>query len=138
MHIRIRNFATFLFAFALVTASYAQKPAAAPAEFDAYVARVLKAFEVPGAAVAIVKDDQVVLAKGYGVRKLGDANPVNAQTLFGIASNTKLFTAVALGLLVDEGRIDWDARVSTYLPSFHMWDPYVTREFTVRDLLVHR
>lgn len=114
------------------------KPSAAPADLDAYVARAMKTFEVPGLAVAIVKDGQTVVAKGYGVRKLGDPTPVDARTLFGIASNTKLFTATALGLLVEEGKIEWDAPVVRYLPAFQMWDPSVTRELTVRDLLVHR
>jgi CubicO group peptidase (beta-lactamase class C family) len=115
----------------------AQAPAAPP-DLDAYVARALKTFEVPGIALAIVKDDAVVVAKGYGVRKLGDPAPVDAKTLFGIASNTKIFTAVALGVLVEAGKIKWDDPVVNYLPWFQMWDPYVTRELTVRDLLVHR
>ncbi len=109
-----------------------------PPDFDAVVARAMKTFEVPGMAVAVVKDGQVVLAKGYGVRKLGEMAPVDARTLFGIASNTKAFTATALGLLVEEGKIEWDGQVTRYLPWFQMWDPYVTREMTVRDLLVHR
>jgi len=109
-----------------------------PPDIDALVARVMKSFEVPGLALAVVKDGQVVLAKGYGVRKLGEPAPVDAQTLFGIASNSKVFTATALGLLVEEGKIAWDAPVVDYLPWFMMSDPYVTRELTVRDLLVHR
>jgi CubicO group peptidase (beta-lactamase class C family) len=109
-----------------------------PADFDAYVARVLKTFEVPGVAVAIVKDGRVVLARGYGVKKLGLPAPVTPHTRFGIASNTKLFTATALGILVEEGKVEWDAPVIRYLPDFAMYDPWVTREITVRDLLVHR
>jgi len=109
-----------------------------PPGFDALVARAMKTFEVPGMGIAVVKDGKVVLAKGYGVRKLGEPAPVDAQTLFGIASNTKAFTATALGLLVEEGKIAWDVPVTRYLPWFQMWDPYVTREMTVRDLLVHR
>jgi CubicO group peptidase (beta-lactamase class C family) len=108
------------------------------ADLDAYVARVMKTFDVPGISLAIVKDGRVVVAKGYGVRKLGESAPVDEKTLFGIASNTKVFTATALGLLVEEGKIEWDAPVITYLPWFQMYDPYVTRELTVRDLLVHR
>jgi CubicO group peptidase (beta-lactamase class C family) len=116
-----------------------QKVPQAPPDLDATVARVMATFEVPGISLAIVKDGRVVVAKGYGVRKLGEAAPVDDQTLFGIASNTKVFTATALGLLVEEGKIaDWDAAVTDYLPWFQMWDPYVTREMTVRDLLVHR
>src|SRR5207244_5522556 len=98
----------------------------------------MQTFEVPGIGLAIVKDDKVVVAKGYGVRKLGEAAAVDARTLFGIASNTKAFTATALGLLVEEHKIEWDAPVIRYLPAFAMWDPFVTRELTVRDLLVHR
>jgi CubicO group peptidase (beta-lactamase class C family) len=99
---------------------------------------VMKTFEVPGLALTVVKDGKVAIAKGYGVRRLGDPAPVDSKTLFGIASNTKVFTATALGLLVEERKIEWDAPVVRYLPWFQMWDPYVTRELTVRDLLVHR
>jgi CubicO group peptidase (beta-lactamase class C family) len=109
-----------------------------PADLDRWVARAMQTFEVPGIGLAIVKDDAVVVAKGYGVRKLGEPAPVDSKTLFGIASNTKAFTATALGLLVEEKKIEWDAPVVRYLPAFAMWDPYVTRELTVRDLLVHR
>ena len=109
-----------------------------PPDLDAYVARAMKVFEVPGIALAVVKDGRVVLARGFGVKRLGSAEKTDARTLFAIASNTKLFTAVALGLLVEEGRLAWDAPVIDYLPGFCMWDPFVTRELTVRDLLVHR
>ncbi len=119
-------------------APLSSQQAAPPPKFDAYVAQVLKAFAVPGAAVAIVKDGKVVLAKGYGVRRLGEPAPVDARTRFGIASNTKLFTATAIALLVEEGKCEWDAPVTRYLPWFAMYDPYVTHELTVRDLLVHR
>ena len=123
---------------AALSAFAATSTAQAPPDLDAFAERVLAAFEVPGVGLAIVRDGAVVLAKGYGVRKLGATDPVESSTLFGIASNTKLFTATALGLLVEEGKIEWDARVIRYLPWFQMWDPYVTRELTVRDLLVHR
>ena len=116
----------------------AQRPPAPPRDLDRYVADVMRAFEVPGVALAIVKDGAVVVAKGYGVRTLGDPTPVDGGTRFGIASNTKAFTTTALGLLVEEGKLEWDARVIEYLPWFQMWDPWVTRELTVRDLLVHR
>ena len=119
-------------------AAKAQSSAVLPPGFDAVVARAMKTFDVPGMGIAVVKNGKVVLAKGYGVRKLGEGALVDAQTLFGIASNTKAFTATALGLLVEEGKIAWDAPVTRYLPWFQMWDPYVTREMTVRDLLVHR
>ena len=98
----------------------------------------MQTFEVPGVALSVVKDGRVLAAKGYGVRKLGESPAVDAQTLFGIASNTKVVTAAALGVLVEEKKIEWDAPVIRYLPWFQMWDPYVTRELTIRDLLVHR
>lgn len=110
-----------------------------PPGLDTEVARVMKAFEVPGIGLAIVKDGRVLLAKGYGLRRLGEPDAVDGRTLFGIASNTKVFTAAALGILIEEGRIaSWEAPVVDYLPDFMMYDPYVTRELTVRDLLVHR
>jgi CubicO group peptidase (beta-lactamase class C family) len=130
----------YLYAFCLILLAGTQILAqtGAPPDLDAYVARALKEFEVPGLAVAIVKDGKVELVKGYGVRKLGEPAPVDEQTLFGIASNTKAFTAAALAILVDEGKISWDDPVIKHLPGFQMYDSYVTREMTVRDLLTHR
>jgi CubicO group peptidase (beta-lactamase class C family) len=122
-------------------ASSAASPTAlpiSPARIDATVARAMKAFQVPGMAVGIIKDGKLLYAKGYGVRELGKPNQVDADTLFQIGSNTKAFTAAALALLVDEGKIHWDDKVIDYLPQFRMQDPYVTREFTIRDLLTHR
>jgi len=84
----------------LASGQAAARPAPPP-DLDAWVARAMRAFDVPGVALAIVKDDEIVAAKGYGVRRLGDSTPVDARTLFGIASNTKIFTATALGLLVE-------------------------------------
>jgi CubicO group peptidase (beta-lactamase class C family) len=127
-----------VFALLLVASLAGAQAPAPPPDLDGLVARVMKTFDVPGIGLAIVKDGQVVVAKGYGLRKLGEAAPVDGTTLFGIASNTKIFTATALGLLVEEGKIQWDAPVVRYLPGFQMWDPWVTRELTVRDLLVHR
>src|SRR5579863_2359520 len=89
-----------------------------PADLDAYVARDMKAFDVPGIAVAIVKDGKVVLAKGYGVRRSGEAAPVDENTLFGIGSNTKAFTSAALASLVDAGKISWDDKVYERLKGF--------------------
>ncbi|MGA8623006.1 MAG: serine hydrolase [Candidatus Sulfotelmatobacter sp.] len=111
---------------------------APPADLDAYVANSMKTFEVPGMAVAIVKDGKVIVAKGYGVRKLGDPTPVDERTMFGIGSNTKAFTTAALAGLVDEGKLSWDDRVYQRLPGFVMYDPYVSHEMTLRDLLTHR
>ncbi|HSM60024.1 MAG TPA: serine hydrolase domain-containing protein, partial [Longimicrobiales bacterium] len=122
----------------LLLASPASARQALPSDLDEWIGRVMERFEVPGLSVAVVKDGRVLLARGYGVRALGGREPVDAQTLFGIASNTKVFTATALGILVEEGKLEWDAPVVRYLPSFQMYDPWVTRHITVRDLLVHR
>ena len=98
----------------------------------------MRTFDVPGVAIAIVKDGKVVAARGFGVRKAGEDRAVDGQTLFPIASNSKGFTTAALAMLVDEGKISWDDPVTRHLPEFQMYDPYVTREMTIRDLLVHR
>ena len=105
---------------------------------DSVAERSRKIFQVPGIAVAVIKDGKLVHAKGYGLRSLENGLPVDENTLFGIASNTKAFTAFALGILVDEGRISWDDKVRTWIPEFKMYSPYVTEEFTIRDLLTHR
>ncbi len=120
-----------------------QAPAAAPAvasawSLEADVTRVMKTFDVPGIAIAVVKDGKVVAAQGFGVRKLGEPAKVDGQTLFEIASNSKAFTAAALAMLVDQGKLAWDDPVIKHLPDFAMYDAYVTREMTVRDLLTHR
>ncbi len=117
----------------------AQLPDAARlARFDAYVERVQKQFDVPGVAVAIVKNGQVVMERGYGVRELGKPTPVDAHTLFAIASNTKAFTSASLNMLQDDGKLTTSDRVIDHLPWFRMSDPYVTHEMRVRDLLAHR
>jgi CubicO group peptidase (beta-lactamase class C family) len=107
-----------------------------PENFDQQVDKVLDAFQIPGLAVAVVKEGKVVLARGYGIRELG-GRKTNEHTRFPIASNTKVFTATALAILVDDGLIDWDTPVVDYMPSFALSDPYVTAHITVRDLLVH-
>ena len=112
-------------------------PAQSPAVIDSIVTRALATFHTPGVAVAVVKDGKVIVARGYGVKKLGSSEPVGPDTRFGIASNTKAFTALALGMLVEEGKLEWDAPVVNYLPQFMMWDSWVTRQITVRDILVH-
>lgn len=122
----------------LLAAAVALAQTPPPPDIDSWVLRAMKEFEVPGVAVGILKDGQVVHAKGYGVRKLGAPEPVDERTLFGIASNTKAFTAAALAMLVDEGKLAWDDPVEKHLPAFRLYDPYVTRELTVRDLLCHR
>ncbi|MES2795643.1 MAG: serine hydrolase [Bacteroidota bacterium] len=107
-------------------------------QIDELTERTLKAFEVPGIAVAVIKDGKVIHSKGYGVRSLKTKEKVDENTLFGIASNSKAFTTSALGILVDEGKLNWDDKVRDYIPEFKMYNPYVTEEFTVRDLVTHR
>lgn len=122
------------------SAAAAKKPALpiAPAEIDRTVAKAMRTFDVPGIAVGIVKDGALVYAKGYGVRTQGQSATIDADTGFGIGSNTKAFTTAALAILVDEGKLAWDDKVIDILPDFRMSDPWVTREFTVRDMLTHR
>jgi len=115
-----------------------QDTAALDARLAADVERTMKLFDVPGIAIAIVKDGKVVATQGFGVRKLGAPDKVDARTLFEVASNSKAFTAAALAMLVDEGKLAWDDPVTKHLPDFQMYDAYVTHEMTVRDLLTHR
>jgi CubicO group peptidase (beta-lactamase class C family) len=122
----------------LSIAADAQTTSTIPTDLDAYVAQSMRTFDVPGMGVAIVKDGKVVLAKGYGVRKLGDPATVDEFTMFAIGSNTKAFTTAALATLVDEGKLFWDDPVYQRLPGFVMYDPYVSHEMTIRDLLTHR
>jgi len=98
----------------------------------------MKTFNVPGIALAIVKDGKVVHSKGYGVKSIITQQKVDENTLFGIASNSKAFTATALAILVDEKKLNWDDKVIKFIPEFKMYDDYVTHEFTIRDLLTHR
>ncbi len=132
----LRSFSVLIFVMVCVQILRAQT--APPSDLDSFVAKALKTFQVPGLSVAIVKDGKTVLAKGYGVRKMGNPTPVDENTLFGIGSNTKAFTSAALASLVDEGKLSWDDRVYERLPGFQMYDPYVSHEMTIRDLLTHR
>jgi CubicO group peptidase (beta-lactamase class C family) len=116
--------------------AYAQDPLG-PA-FDEYVNKALKEWQVPGVAIAVVKDDKIVLAKGYGVRELGKPVPVDERTLFAIGSASKAFTGAALAMLIDEGKLKWEDPATKYLPGFQLFDPYSTRELTVSDLITHR
>lgn len=128
----------FFLSLFLVTSVAAQRAPWSQADLDSYVASVMKEFQVPGLCLAVVKDGKVIVAKGYGIRELGKKAPVDSKTLFGIASNTKAFTATSLGILVEEGKLSWDDKVIDVLPWFRLSDPYVTAELTIRDLLVHR
>src|SRR5206468_13050556 len=108
------------------------------AGLDAYVTKSMTDWRVPGLAIVVVKDDSVLLLKGYGVRELGKPDPVTVHTRFGNMSTTKAFTAMLVAMLADSGRLAFDDPVQKYLPQLQFADPYVTRELTVRDLLTHR
>jgi len=114
---------------------FAQAPGS---DFDEYVNKALKDWGAPGVAIAIVKDDRIVFAKGYGVRELGKPEPVDQNTLFAIGSSSKAFTAASIAILVDQAKLKWDDPATKYLPGFQLFDPYSTRELTVADLLSHR
>ena len=126
-------------AMAMIASTIAINAASAdvPAEFDDFVNKSMKQYNVPGAAVAIVDGDKVI-AKGYGVRTFGKPDPVDADTLFMLASNTKPFTAALLAIMVDEKKIGWNDHVIDYLPGFVLKDSYATRMTTAKDLLAHR
>ena len=102
------------------------------------ILRAVDTFNVPGLAVGIIKNGEVVFAKGFGVKSTENATPVDTETLFGVASLSKAFTAAAIGILVDEGKVDWNDRVVDHLPWFKLYDPYITREVRIADLLSHR
>jgi CubicO group peptidase (beta-lactamase class C family) len=105
---------------------------------DTYIEAAMRDWEVPGLAIAVVRNDSVIFARGYGVVELGQGARVDEHTLFAIASTSKAFTTASLAMLVDEGKLSWDDRVTQHLPGFQLMDPYVTRELTIRDLLTHR
>ncbi len=106
-------------------------------QVDELVENTIKTFDVPGIAVAIVKDGKVILAKGYGIKSIGTKDKVDANTLFGIASNSKAFTT-QLWRCWSMKKLNWDDKVTQYLPDFKMYNEYVTNEFTIRDLVTHR
>jgi CubicO group peptidase (beta-lactamase class C family) len=107
-------------------------------DFDRYVRAEMPKWKVPGMGIAVVRNDSVVFARGYGVRTLGKPDPVDERTMFAIGSASKAFTAAAIGMLADEGKLSLDDPATKHLPGFQLYDPWVTREITVRDLLTHR
>ena len=126
----------FAVAFCLAFATSAD--AAPPAGFEQRVEQLRKQYGAPGVSIAIVENGAPTLARGWGVRKIGTDLPVGADTIFATGSTGKAFTVAALATLVDQGKIKWDDKVIDHMPDFRMWDPWVTREMTIRDLLVHR
>jgi CubicO group peptidase (beta-lactamase class C family) len=127
---------------ALVAATWGAPGARAqsvdPEDLDELVERTMKAFEVPGAAIAIVRGDAVVHLKGYGVKSIGEGDPVTPDTLFKIASTTKAFTTTAMAMLIDGGKMAWDDPVRKHISFFRLADPLADREVTLRDLVTHR
>ena len=109
-----------------------------PKKIDRLAEDAMAAFNVPGVAVAVVKDDRVIHLKGYGVRSIATGEKTDEKTLFAIASNTKAFTTAALGILIDEGKLTWDTKVIDIIPEFRLYTRYVTEDFRIRDLLTHR
>ena len=134
--LHFRNFFLLVFILGLSAEAKSQKTDLPPG-LDQYIETVLKTFDVPGLSISIVKDGKVLVAKGYGIKKMGTDERVDGNTLFSIASNSKAFTATALAILVEEGKLKWDDRVIDHLPWFKMADSYITTNLTVRDLLVH-
>lgn len=109
-----------------------------PENFDSWVEASRQDWKIPGMAVGIVKDGEVIYAKGFGEKRLGSGEKVDANTIFSIASVSKNMTAAALGILVDEGKIDWDDKITNHIPWFQLKDPWITKEITIRDALTHR
>lgn len=128
----------FLLLFIAGMAALAPAQPLSDAAMDSLVGLTLRTFNVPGIAVAIVKDGRVAFARGYGVRSIASGQKMDEHTLAAIASNSKAFTAAALGMLIDDGKLTWDTHVTDIIPEFRLHDPWVTAEFTVRDLLCHR
>ncbi|NLE34059.1 MAG: serine hydrolase [Bacteroidales bacterium] len=107
-------------------------------EIDKLTSQTMQAFNVPGIAVAVIKDDQVVHMRGYGVSSILTGRKTDENTLFAIASNSKAFTSAALGILIDEGRLTWETKVIDIIPEFRLYNAYVTEDFNIKDLLSHR
>jgi len=128
----------FALALATLRPSLGRAQAAPFQGLDAYVAKAMQDWKVPGLAMAIVHNDSIIVLKGFGTRTVGKTEPVNEHTLFAIGSSSKAFTATLAAMMVDEGKMQWDAPVSRYLASFQLFDPYASREITLRDVLSHR
>src|SRR5690606_2737024 len=128
----------FAFLFVAGSSSLSVQAQMSTKKIDQLVENTMKTFDVPGIAVSVVKDGKVVYAKGHGVRSLNTKQKVDENTLFGIASNSKAFLTASIAMLVDEKKLKWDDKVTDHIPEFRMYNPYVTEEFTIRDLVTHR
>ena len=131
-----------LFALLLFAVSFAAAQEAPAAErlegLDEFIEGLLEQWEVPGLAVAVVSDGEVIYCRGFGLRDTEAGLAVTPRTLFAIGSTTKAFTVMAMGILVDEGKLAWDTPVADYLPDFRLYDEYATARMTPRDLVCHR
>lgn len=107
-------------------------------EFESYAQKSMDDWHVPGMAIAIVQGDKIIYAQGFGVKKIGGKDPITPSTIFQIGSTTKAFTSALMAMMVDEGKVKWDDKVVDLLPEFQMYDPWVTREFTITDLMAQR
>lgn len=125
----------------IVAMAMSARPALAQEPFpgiDAYINKAMTDWKIPGLAVAIVRGDSVIYAKGYGVRKVGTTDAVNDRTLFEIGSSSKSFTATVVAMMVSDGKMRWDDRIALYLPELRLQDPVANAELTLRDALSHR
>jgi CubicO group peptidase (beta-lactamase class C family) len=146
MNRRIVRFGQAGFLFLLIVSALAAFPQSPPSNelrtalkgFDSFVSKVMAEWKVPGLAVSVVKDGRLVYADGFGSRDLGQNLPVTPHTIFGIGSCSKAFTATTMGILVDEGKLEWDVPVRHYLPDFRLADPVASERLTPRDLITHR
>jgi CubicO group peptidase (beta-lactamase class C family) len=125
-----------LFFFFIVSLTFGQQDKLA--KVDTYIQKAMQDWNMPGFSVSIVKNDSVIFAKGYGIKETGKDRLVDENTLFVIASCSKAFTTASLSILVDQGKIRWDDPITKYLPDFQMYDPWVTKEITIRDLVTHK
>lgn len=129
----------YIFLFFIGLDLYPQSAKAKVKEIKSYVEKSMQEWEIPGLAIGIIYNDDIVMSDGFGIQSVNTPKKkVDANTMFGIASNTKAFTATAIAILVDEGKLNWDDKVTKYLPYFKMYDPFVTENITIRDLLCHR
>lgn len=122
-------------AIVLSVASFGQNP---NSYIDTVAEKAIKAFNVPGIAVAVVKDGKLIFSKGYGVKSLNTGEKMDENTRFAVASNSKAFTSAALGILVDEGKLEWNTKVVDIIPEFRLYNSFVTEDFNIKDLLCHR
>lgn len=133
----VRRLACAVFFLLAISIGYTQNERGLIQELDAYIEEARQEWEVPGLSVAIVKDGELLLSKGYGLRSLASTEKIDKNTIFSIGSTTKAMVAAAMGMLVDEGLVGWDDKVSEHLPDFQLYDSYASRQLRVRDLFTH-